>query len=99
MQNIAEQRKRAEELASAVAAESDKPTKASGVPQPVAPEPAGKVGEKRRNRWDQSNSAECVAAPGMLGQCDMVSPSSMSDAGLQTLPPAQTLSLPFTRIS
>ena len=43
-----------------MSAESDRPTKASGVAQPAAVEPASKVGEKRRNRWDQSTSAECV---------------------------------------
>ena len=46
-----------------MAAESDRPTKASGVAQPAAAEPpASKVGDKRRNRWDQSNSAECAVA-------------------------------------
>ena len=91
LQNIAEQRKRAEELASAVAAESDKPTKASGVPQPVAPEPAGKVGEKRRNRWDQSNSAECGAVPGHVCQCAMVHKLWTTNQSLGTLQHAQVL--------
>jgi hypothetical protein len=54
LQNIVNQQKQAEELAQQ-ALDTDKPTKASGMAQPAAPAP---VGEKRRNRWDQSAPAE-----------------------------------------
>lgn len=59
LQNIADQKKRAEELAESASAESQRPTKASGMAAPVVPEPV-KAGDKRRNRWDQSNSLECA---------------------------------------
>ncbi len=59
-QNIVNQKKQEEEDAQA-ALDVGKPTKASGVPQPAAP-----AGEKRRNRWDQSAGAECVAYLGRL---------------------------------
>lgn len=56
LQNIVNQKKQAEEEVQQ-ALDAGKPTKASGVPQPAAPAP---VGEKRRNRWDQSAPTECV---------------------------------------
>lgn len=57
LQNIVNQKKKAEEEMAQQALDAGKPTKASGMPQPAAPAP---VGEKRRNRWDQSAPAECV---------------------------------------
>ncbi len=55
LQNIVNQKKQAEEEAQQ-AMDAGKPTKASGLPQPTAP--AAPVGGKRRNRWDQSTTAE-----------------------------------------
>ena len=62
LQNIADQKKRAEELAESASAESQRPTKASGMAAPVVPEPV-KAGDKRRNRWDQSISSEYAPTP------------------------------------
>ena len=56
LQNIVNQKQQAEEEGQAL--DAGKPTKASGVAPPVS-QP---VGEKRRNRWDQSGAAECVVS-------------------------------------
>lgn len=59
MKNIAD-KKKAQEEAAAEQLERARPTKASGI-QPVLPPPeasAGRLGDKRRNRWDQGTSGD-----------------------------------------
>lgn len=60
LQNIADQKKRAEEMVSAAALETQRPTRASGVAIPAAVAEASRAGDKRRNRWDQGVSSECA---------------------------------------
>jgi len=74
MQNIADKLRREEEERELDA----RPTKASGVqlpPPPAVPAAQPSAGEKRRNRWDQSNGTDScapfltiVCAPAMLNR-------------------------------